>query len=403
MTTSTRTCRRSTRPEASYRFGYLEILGFLATIALAACSSSDLVPPSAAIVLPLSGSPVTGTVPVQISATDDRGVRLVELYARGKSATGPGVLVGSSVESPFVVAWNTLAQPNASDLELVAVATDFGGNQGESPPVPVRTQNSGVPNVERLYAFTVPVQASTAVASSAESRGSVLPVSTPSSGAMPPSNLGDGDGIAAQDQRGSVVAQAMGGRSFALEWQLSPFTGADGYGLYVGSGDLAGPYDLVGRYSAPATSGSLTYSVFRDGVSPGDAFFGVATAVTGGATVESGFSNADAATFLAAQSVSSPADGAALASGRPTLSWVGTPGAVGYLYYVYDKDPWASDATLLWSNYPNTVSDLSATYPVDLPALASGTYYWWVAGVSFDQSGKADGFTFSDPRAFTVP
>lgn len=188
-----------------------------------------------------------------------------------------------------------------------------------------------------------------------------------------------------------------------LEWQWIPFAGADGYGTYLASADLAGPYQLQVRQAATAGTGSQKFSRAVPGAAPGDSFYGVVTAVTGGATAESGFSNADATTFLPAQAAVSPAPGALVGSGRPAFTWGATEGAVGYLYYIFDKNPWASDATMLWSNYPQSTAQLSASYPAEREALPSGTYWWWVAGVSFDSAGKADAFTFSEPRSFIVP
>lgn len=129
----------------------------------------------------------------------------------------------------------------------------------------------------------------------------------------------------------------------------------------------------------------------------------MATAVSGGATIESGLSNAEVVTFLAAQEVSGPVEGEVISTGRPTLSWTATEGAVGYLHYVYDKDPWDPGATLIWSNYPQSTVAMSASYPTGAGPLGSGTYFWWVAGVSFDRDGKAEAFTFSSPRTFVVP
>ena len=88
---------------------------------LASCDSPDIGPSALAITSPASGSSVSGTVTVQIGSAEDSAVNRVDLYVRGQGSTGKGVLAGSSVNKPYVVSWNTIAQPNATNLELVAI------------------------------------------------------------------------------------------------------------------------------------------------------------------------------------------------------------------------------------------------------------------------------------------
>lgn len=369
------------------------LIAFLAMGLLVACTSTDTTPPSLAITSPSSGSPVSGTVSVLASASDDVGVSRLDIYARAKGSSSRGIMVGSAVKEPFVVSWNTLAQPNQAELELVAVGRDAGGNEGESPPVAVRTQNSGVPSLQLVTAFTIPPDPNMRAASL-----DGLPLPVEASEVLPPVGL---------ELRSlpslELVPQATGERDYILEWQWEPFaSGADGYGVYLGSDDLAGPYEVQVRQAASAGAGAQKYSRPLE-AQAGDSFHGVVTAITNGATTESGFSNADSATFLPAQEGVSPVEGASVVGGRPTLTWTATPGAVGYLYYIYDRNPWEAGATLLWGNFPQAVSNLNAVYPSEREALPSGDYWWWVAGVSFDGRGKADGFTFSEPRRFVVP
>jgi hypothetical protein len=247
----------------------------LLVMSFTGCSSNDSLPPTVAIVSPASGSPVAAVTSVQVSAADDRGVRVVELFARGKGGTERGVLVGTAVEEPYVVSWQTTSQPNFAELELLAVARDLAGNEAESSPITVRTQNGGVPSLERLYAFTVPVPTGTAgLALEAPAISEFAPVTE----ALPPT-LSSADEVAASSDLSRLDSH---NRSYALEWQLTSFSGADGYGLYYGDSDLAGPYELLGRFSAVATGGSQNYSAYLDEAGAGDSYVALATAVTGG-------------------------------------------------------------------------------------------------------------------------
>ena len=370
---------------------------------LAACGAGgdDSAPPLVSILSPASGSPVSGTATVQVGADDDRGVTNVKLYVRGRGSEEEGVQVASTTEGPpYVLSWYTPGQPNLSDLELVAVARDTGGNESTSDPVAVRVQNSNVPTLQLLTAFTLPPGDPVAT----QGVGGFLPSSLLPGGpaaVLPPAGI-DLAKVTTSDALTSSLSPQAGERSYVLEWNWEPFlTGADGYGVYLSS-DLAGPYELQGRYSATAGSGVQKHSRTVE-AGPGSGFHGTVTAVTSGATAETGFSNADGTTFLAAQEAVSPADGVSVPTGRPTLAWSATPGAAGYLYYLYDKNPWEAGATLLWSNFPNSTEGRTATLPAGHEALSSGTYWWWVAGVSFDARGKADGFTFSEPRRLVVP
>ncbi len=122
---------------------------------LASCDSTDIAPSALAITSPASGSSVSGTVTVQIGSAEDSAVTRVDLYVRGQGSTGKGVLAGSSVNKPYVVSWNTIAQPNTTNLELVAIGVDSAGTETASPPVPVRTQNTGTPQLQYLVGYTL--------------------------------------------------------------------------------------------------------------------------------------------------------------------------------------------------------------------------------------------------------
>jgi chitodextrinase len=85
-------------------------------------TSSDTTPPTVRITAPIADSAVSGTVPVQVSATDGAGVTKVELYVNGS-------LIGTDTTSPYSFSWNSTAAPNGTEL-LTAKGYDASGNVG---------------------------------------------------------------------------------------------------------------------------------------------------------------------------------------------------------------------------------------------------------------------------------
>lgn len=112
--------------------------------------STDTQPPSVAIASPVGGAKVSGLVAVDVSATDDRAVAKVDLYANG-------ALVGSDPEAPYHFSWDTSASSDGTAV-LHAEATDSSGNIGSSPSVSVTVANDAIaPTV----AITNPANGST--------------------------------------------------------------------------------------------------------------------------------------------------------------------------------------------------------------------------------------------------
>jgi Bacterial Ig domain len=385
------------------KFSSLTLAGLILPLLTACPGGDDSSKPSTAITSPASDASVSSTVPVQVDATDANGVSRVEVYARGRNSTARGFAVGSAVSSPYVISWNTLGVPNATDLELVARATDGAGNEGESTPVRVRTANQNVPSLNYLVAYTLPPRPAGLSAPRANVNAlGVLDALRLETTRPPASNTPSSLGVSSRVRPQELT------RTFALEWSWQAFnsvggiSGVDGYGVFVADGDVAGPYTRVVSQAA-STAGTQKVSKNTTDGAPGKSYFGVTTAIQNNRTTETGFSNADGATFLGAQDASSPAEGATVTDGRPVLTWLPLNGATGYLYFVYDKNPWDPTAQLKWSNSPQSTDQLSAAFPGSREKLPSGTYYWWVAGVGFDALGKADSFSFSDPRSFVVP
>jgi subtilisin family serine protease len=94
---------------------------------------NDTTAPTAQITAPVGGSTVAGTIPVNVSASDNVGVTKVELYL-------DGALAASSTSAPASFSWNTTASTNGAHA-LKAKAYDAAGNVGSSLTINVTVQN----------------------------------------------------------------------------------------------------------------------------------------------------------------------------------------------------------------------------------------------------------------------
>ena len=372
-------------------------------IALVACPRpDDASKPSVAIQQPASDATLSGATVIQVDAQDTgTGIAKVSVYARGQGSKAQGVLIGTAVSKPYVISWQptaALGVPNAASLELIAVARDFAGNEETSSPVRVKPQNSSAPSLNLVTAFTYPPNVTL---SSGSSRTGLPRIDT--SSIAPPAGM-----QASRSTPSSAVKPLdVANRIFALEWEWFPVAGVDGYCIYSTNIDIAGAYTQERCQNASSGAAKEKFSKTVTGALPGSAFWGAVTTVSSNRTVESGKSNADKAIFLPPQDSATPAEGAVVSDGKPNLTWTPTTGASGYLFYVYDRNPWETGAVLKGTNFPKSIAATSSLW-VDgngaaLPTLTTGTYYWWVAGTSFDTQGRADGLTFSDPKRFTVP
>lgn len=107
---------------------------------------SDATPPMAALTAPGAGTPLTGTVTLQATASDDVGVTHVEFLDGTK-------LLGTSSTAPYSLDWDTLAAGDGNHT-LVVKAYDATGNVGTSTPVTVQvlnTPNAGVAVYDSTY------------------------------------------------------------------------------------------------------------------------------------------------------------------------------------------------------------------------------------------------------------
>lgn len=85
---------------------------------------ADTTPPTVSFSSPANGSILSGTVDVQVSASDNRGVSAVSFYV-------DGVLQSTKTASPYTFTWDTTRASNGSHT-LRAVASDAAGNSANS-------------------------------------------------------------------------------------------------------------------------------------------------------------------------------------------------------------------------------------------------------------------------------
>jgi hypothetical protein len=93
-------------------------------------------PPTCRITSPVDSAQVSGTVPIQVSATDSVGVVSVEFFADAAS-------VAARTDSPYTATWNAEGQTEGSWHQLYCVAEDLAGNKGYSDTVRVQIAAAG--------------------------------------------------------------------------------------------------------------------------------------------------------------------------------------------------------------------------------------------------------------------
>ncbi len=100
----------------------------------------DIVPPTAVMTAPTSGSTVNGTITVSANATDNVGVQSVEFLL-------DGVTINTDTAAPYSYSWNTTTTSNGSHT-LSARARDAAGNFGiTSGVVTVQVNNPTGPQL----------------------------------------------------------------------------------------------------------------------------------------------------------------------------------------------------------------------------------------------------------------
>ncbi len=92
-------------------------------------------PPQVSLTGPAAGAPLSGTVTLTATATDDVGVTKVEFYAGNH-------LLGTDTSPPYELAWDTTAASNGPHTVTVRAYDDTCGRT-DSAPVDVAIQNVG--------------------------------------------------------------------------------------------------------------------------------------------------------------------------------------------------------------------------------------------------------------------
>lgn len=123
-------------------------------------TTADSQAPTVAISSPTGGT-VSGAVPVAVSASDNIGVSLVELYVGGS-------LLAADTTTPYSFSWDSRTRPNGSTT-LVAKAYDAAGNVASSNTVSVNVSNTATSTTDT----TPPVVAIVNPASGATVSGTV--------------------------------------------------------------------------------------------------------------------------------------------------------------------------------------------------------------------------------------
>ena len=110
---------------------------------------ADSTLPVASISAPTNGSTVSGTVTVNVAASDNVGVSKVEFYLNGS-------VFGVIGAAPYSLTWNTTSNPNGSYV-LTAKAYDAAGNVGQSSLISVNVNNvSADSSAPVISSFTMP-------------------------------------------------------------------------------------------------------------------------------------------------------------------------------------------------------------------------------------------------------
>jgi hypothetical protein len=359
--------------------------------------------------------------PVQISVVDDGTVSSVDLFVRLVGSTEPGIKVGSSSTpsgtategeegstTPFLIQWNTNTLPNITRLELYAVATDDSGLKGKSEVLIVNVINNSSPNMRYFASISIPLtqvnpasqESSTVSSSSIEPEHWI---------GRPLERIPLPEGILSIPARAKntiytsqkLFQSQVSSRNYVLEWAWDGNSGVRGYNIYLSKNGLLGTYTKLTGLSSSASNGLRQYRALIQPLAT-ENYFGVVSTLTNAG--ETARSNTYGTVFYPAPALGTVGT---LSEGKPTLNWTAPadPAILGYYFYVYKQNPLiVTDQTPIWTNSRGaSTSKLTATFPPTQDKLAAGTYFWWVAGIAFNELGGTSGFSFSDPQSFEIP
>jgi len=109
--------------------------------------SVDRTAPAISIASPTGGT-ISGSVPVDVNYSDNKGVVRVDLYVNGRKAI-------EDIQPPFAFAWDTTTLADGS-YTLAAYAFDAAGNQGTSSTVKVTVKNTVADTTPPTISITSP-------------------------------------------------------------------------------------------------------------------------------------------------------------------------------------------------------------------------------------------------------
>ncbi len=100
----------------------------------------DLIPPIGNITSPAAGQIVQGTIQIQVTATDNDGIKAIHCYIDGDSLT-------TDYSAPYQIAWNTNDFEEDAEHMIYVTIEDFSGNIASAPPITVFINNHPDPDV----------------------------------------------------------------------------------------------------------------------------------------------------------------------------------------------------------------------------------------------------------------
>lgn len=116
-------------------------------------SALDTTPPSVSIIKPHSSSSVSGTMQIEVTASDDVAVTQVQCFV-GSS------LLGTSTSSQSAFSWDTMQYPNGTYI-LQAQAFDAAGNSAAVSVPNIRVENRVPDTVAPIVTIATPQDGST--------------------------------------------------------------------------------------------------------------------------------------------------------------------------------------------------------------------------------------------------